>query len=470
MKRLLLSALVLGGVAFRPEPTLLNPKQPNIIYVLVDDMGVEEIESYGGKLIATPNLNRMAREGMRFTQHYAGTSVCAPSRCALMTGFHTGHGQVRGNKQMQPHGQLPLSDSILTVAEVLRGVGYRTALVGKWGLGIEGTTGEPTRQGFDSYYGYLDQVLAHNNFPAYLLRDGKRSTLPNEVVWEPKTAVFKGLGSYTPKPVAYSNDLFTDEAVGYIKQQAVAGRAGKPFFLYLAYTLPHNNGEAPTDQRFQAPTLAPHEAKPWPDLDKQYAATISRLDTYMGRLMTTLRQTGQANNTIILFSSDNGSTEDIPARFAAHNRLRGFKRSPYEGGIRAPLLAWWPGRIQPGTVSNVPTAQWDFLATAAALANVPALPKTDGISLLPTLMGGGKQATHPHLYWEFHEQGGWQAIRQGNWKLIYFVKANRYELYDLATDPGERTDLSGQQPARLASLTEQLGQARTESGTFTFGR
>jgi len=463
-----LAAAILTGWTGRPKTghplTQSRSARPNIIYIQMDDLGVEEIGAYGHRIFKTPSLDRLAAEGLRFTRHYAGTSVCAPSRCALMTGLHTGHGEVRGNIQMNPHGQMPLSPETVTVAELLKGAGYRTALFGKWGLGTEGTTGEPTRQGFDTYYGYLDQVLAHNNFPAFLVRNGQREALPNEVIWEPKTALFKGLGSFTPQPKVYSNDLFTREALTYLEQPHP-----EPFFLYLSYTLPHNNGEAPKDQRFQSPTLAPYEQEAWTELEKHYAGTISRMDTYVGQLMEALKKQGLDKNTLVLFSSDNGSTEDMPARFSASFQLRGMKRSPYEGGIRAPLIAWWPGRVKPG-VSDLPSAQWDFLATACELAGVKPLPATDGLSMVPTLLGKGRQARHDHLYWEFHEQGGWQAIQQGNLKLIYKVKADQYELYDLKGDPAERINLANQRPQDLNRLKALLASARTPSARFNFGR
>lgn len=465
---------------FRPKASLA----PNIIYVLMDDLGIEEIQPYGQNILKTPNLARMAREGMVFTQHYAGSTVCAPSRCVLMTGLHTGHAEVRSNKQMQPFGQMPLSPETITVAECLKQAGggktpYKTLLLGKWGLGIEGTTGEPTRQGFDTYYGYLDQVLAHNNFPAFLLRNGKRDTLDNEVAWEPKTAMFKGLGSFTPRPKPYSQDLFTKEALQFIQRQhnkpnATEGHSNQPFFLYLAYTMPHSNGEAPNDQRFQAPTLAPYENESpggpaWTPLEKNYAATITRMDDYVGQLMDVLKRQGLDKNTLVLFSSDNGSTEDMPERFASANRLRGMKRSPYEGGIRAPLIAWWPGWVKPGTTDH-PTGQWDFLATACELAGVKTPANTDGQSIVPTLLGQKKQKTPPYQYWEFHEQGGWQAIRQGNMKLIYDVRTDQHELYDLGNDPAEKTNLYEQESATATRLKALMALARTPSSTFNFGK
>jgi arylsulfatase A len=441
--------------------------RPNIIYMLMDDLGVEETQPYGNTIFKTPFLNQMAQEGMKFTKHYAGTSVCAPSRCALMTGKHTGHGEVRGNKQAEPHGQMPLSSQTMTVAKLLQNAGYQTFLSGKWGLGSEGTTGEPTQQGFGAYYGYLDQVLAHNNYPEYLIRNGKKEYLKNKVIWEEnKNSYSKGLGSYTPEEnkVEYSNDLFTQEGLQFIDKQANK----EPFFLYLAYTLPHNNGEAPKEIRFQSPTLKPYENENWTALEKNYAATVSRMDDYVGQIMQKLKEKGIADNTIIFFSSDNGSTEDIPVPFAEKNKLRGFKRSPYEGGIRAPLLVWWQGKVKANTLSDLPTAQWDFLPTACDLAGVQPPKGIDGVSIAPTLLGKKQGKRKTEMYWEFHEQGGWQALQEGNYKLIYFVRKQTYELYNLAKDEGEKVNLAEKEAKILEKMKLKMSKARTQSDYFNF--
>jgi arylsulfatase A-like enzyme len=445
-----------------------NTPKPNIIYILMDDLGIEEIEPYGNTIFKTPHLTKMAQEGMKFSKHYAGTSVCAPSRCALMTGKHTGNCEVRGNKQATPHGQMPISDQTVTVAELLKQAGYQTFLSGKWGLGIEGTSGEPTKQGFDAYYGFLDQILAHNNFPEYLLRNGQKEYLKNKVIWEPtQTTWSKGLGSYTPEEnkAEYANDLFTQEGLKFIEEQA---DKKKPFFLYLAYTLPHNNGEAPKEIRFQSPTLKPYENENWTELEKNYAATISRMDDYVGQIMQKLKEKGIAENTIVFFTSDNGSTEDIPERFVQKNRYRGFKRSPYEGGILAPLLVWWEGKIKKGSISDLPTAQWDFLPTACELAGIAPPKDIDGISIVPTLTRKKQIKRKTKMYWEFHEQGGWQALQEGDYKLIYFVKKQVYELYNLKKDIGEKNNLVNQEPKIFEKMKKQLHNARSESSTFNF--
>jgi arylsulfatase A-like enzyme len=439
--------------------------RPNIVYIYMDDLGYEETAPYGNRLMKTPNLTRMAAQGIKFTQHYSGTAVCAPSRCALMTGLHTGHCQVRGNRQMEPGGQMPLSDQTVTVARLLQTAGYTTALSGKWGLGGQGTSGEPNRQGFDQYYGYLDQVLAHNAFPGYLIRNGKREYLKNKVVWEENQNSWSGgLGSYASEQLEYANDLFTEEALAFIGQ-----KRQQPFFLYLAYTIPHDNGEARTkEERFESPTLKPFEKENWTLTEKKYAASVSRMDDYIGRILKRVKDAGLEKNTIVFFSSDNGSSETIPGRFVAGNRLRGLKRSPYEGGIRAPLLAVWPGKIKPGTVTELPSAQWDFLPTACELARVALPDSIDGISFLSTLLGRPQERTHSHLYWEFHEKGGWQALRRGDYKLVHQVTTGAYELYDLSSDMAEKNNLIDREPALAAQLKQLMQATRTESSYFNF--
>jgi arylsulfatase A-like enzyme len=466
----LISILYLFVIHFQSDELTTNviSSKPNIIYILMDDLGIEELQVYNAAApIPTPNLSRLAAEGRTFTQHYAGTSVCAPSRCVLMTGRHTGHCEVRGNRQAQPTGQMPLSDSTVTVAELLKTAGYRTALMGKWGLGSEGTSGEPTRQGFDSYYGYLDQVLAHNAFPEYLVRNGNKEHLGNKVVWEGPEAMFKGMGSYTPKAdqKVYANDLFTTEALNFIQNNQK-----NPFFLYLAYTIPHNNGEAPKADRFESPTLEPFADKDWTETEKCYAASLHRMDTYIGQILAKLEVTGLSKNTIVFFSSDNGSTEDISQRFTNHNKLRGFKRSPYEGGIRVPLLVWGKGRIPAGVTNNDLLGQWDFLPTACALAGVKLPKNIDGTPMNAIVKSKSKRSKPATAYWEFHEQGGWQAIREGNYKLIFKHKTQEYELYDIKNNPAESKNIIKENPDVAARLQQKMKAARTESAYFNFGK
>ncbi len=440
-------------------------KAPNIIYILADDMGYGDIGCYGQQKIKTPNLDKMAAEGMMFTQHYAGTSVSAPSRAVLMTGLHTGHAEIRGNREVNPHGQYPLSDATITVAECLKNAGYATALFGKWGLGSEGTTGEPTRQGFDTYYGYLDQILAHNSYPAWLVRDGKKEFLKNEVTFLDTTEWHRGFGSYATQKVEYSNDLFTNEALAYIEKQK-----DKPFFLYLPYTIPHDNGEAPKGFKQESPTLAPYENENWTHDQKAYAASITRLDQYVGKIMALLDSLGISENTVLMFSSDNGNEYDYG--FKSNSIFRGIKRDLYEGGIRAPFIVRWPGTVKPGK-SEALTTFWDFLPTACEIAGTKVPANVDGISYLPLLKGKKQKQSHKSLYWEFHEQGGKMAARKGNWKAVKLNVqkqgfAAKTELYDLKNDPSETKNIADKYPEMVKELDQVMVDSHRKSDIFTF--
>lgn len=445
-------------------------KKPNIIFILADDLGYGDIGCFGQKLIKTPNLDNMADEGIRFTNHYAGSSVCAPSRSALITGLHTGHTGVRGNKQLKPAGQLPLSNQAVTVAQLLQDAGYKTAMVGKWGLGIEGTSGEPNKQGFEYYYGYLDQVLAHNYFPEYLIRNGKKEMLDNEVRYLSKEAWHGGFGSYSTKKVAYSNDLFTQDALRFIEVNK-----SDPFFLYLPYTIPHDNGEAPEDQRMEVPDFGSYSNKVnWDNNRKGYAAMISRLDRYIGQILNKLKELEIEDNTLVIFTSDNGPEMKYECTqfFNSNGELRGGKRDLYEGGIRVPFIAWWPGEIKAGSVSVHLSAFWDLLPTACEAAGITTSVETDGISYLPALLGKDKQRKHDYLYWEFYEKTGARAVLKGKWKAVQNnVKTNPnspIELYNIETDPGEQKDLAAGHPEIVAEIKEIIEKASTPSDHFSF--
>lgn len=445
--------LVLMGCQQAPPET---NQQPNIIFILADDLGYGDLGSYGQTQIQTPNLDQMAAEGMRFTNHYAGSTVCAPSRCVLMTGKHTGNCRIRGNAVM------PLQPDDVTVAEVLQEAGYTTGLIGKWGLGESGSTGIPNKQGFDYFYGYLNQIRAHNFYPDYLWRNEEQVPLANEVEIVQETYA-KGIGSYATKKVDYSHDLFTEEALSF-----VTTHQADPFFLYLAYTIPHANNESHLNNEhgMEVPDYGIYADMDWPDVEKGMAAMVSRLDTDVGRLLEHLRALGLSENTLVIFTSDNGPHREgwhDANFFDSNGPLRGIKRALYEGGIRVPMLAWWPSRIAPNQTSDHPSAFWDFLPTAADIAGIASPSDSDGTSYLPTLLGN-EQEPPPYLYWEFYEGGSAQAVRAGPWKAVRKpMFTGSIELYNLSTDLGESTDVALQYPSVVDSLRQFLEQAHTPS-------
>ncbi len=418
----------------KSEPAPKTPLKPNIIYIMADDLGYGDLGCYGQKEIKTPHIDKLAEEGIRFTQHYAGSTVCAPSRCSLMTGFHTGHTVVRGNKFTPPMGQFPLSDTTVTVAKILKEAGYQTALIGKWGLGGPESTGHPLNQGFDYFYGYLCQGHAHNYYPEFLFRNRKRIPLKN-VLPEPKNSNGSGVAV---KKVEYSHDLFASEALKYIREHR-----DDRFFLYLALTIPHANDEA-GKKGMEVPDYGIYAEKDWPEPQKGLAAMITRMDGDIGKIMDLLKKSGIDDKTLVIFTSDNGPHAEggnNPHFFDSNGPFRGIKRDLYEGGIRVPLIARWPGKIAPGTKTGHVSAFWDFMPTVCELTGQGIPQKIDGISYLPVLLGKS-QPKHDHMYWEFHEQGGKQAVLIGNnWKGIrlnvYKNPKGPVELYNLNADPGE---------------------------------
>jgi len=417
------------------------PRRPNIIFILADDLGYGDLGCYGQQVIQTPSLDRMAREGIRFTDAYAGSTVCAPSRCTLMTGLHTGHCLIRGNAHV------PLRPQDITVAEVLKQAGYVTGIIGKWGLGEAGSTGIPNRQGFDEWFGYLSQLRAHNYFPEYLWRNEQKVYLR---------------GNTGGARVQYSHDLFTAEALDFVRRHR-----RDTFFLYLAYTIPHADNEygRKTGNGMDVLTDYPYSDRPWPQTEKNFAAMVTRMDDHIGQLLRLLAELGLDENTVVFFTSDNGPHREgghNPAFFHDSGPLRGIKRDLYEGGIRVPAIVRWPGVIKPDTVSDFPWAFWDFLPTAAELAGTSAPEGLDGLSLVPTLLGR-QQQRHDYLYWEFHERGFGQAIRRGRWKAVRRRLELPVELYDLKTDLGEKHDVAADHPELVAEAEELFGEARTES-------
>lgn len=444
-----------------------KPK-PNIIYILVDDMGYGDLGCYGQKEIQTPAIDKMAKDGMRFTQHYSGSPVCAPSRCVLMTGLHTGHSKIRGN---QPTVELDLND--VTIASVLKKQGYKTAAIGKWGLGEGSSDGTPWKQGFDYFFGYLNQMKAHNHYPEYLHRNNEKIMLENQVVLS-NEGYSKGVGTASTVKKVYAQDLFAEEALNFVEKNAKT-----PFFLYFAVTIPHANNEhdlIKAEHGMEVPDYGIYKDKPWPNAQKGLAAMISYLDKDVSRLRAKLETLGIDKNTIIIFSSDNGPHSEggsIPKFFNSNGGLRGQKRDLYEGGVRVPMIVCWPGTIKSGQVNNHISAFWDVMPTIADLSGAEKPMKTDGISFLPTLFGK-KQQTHEALYWEFNEQGGKQAVRKGDWKLVklnlFDPKKTKYELYNLSSDLSEQNEVSATYPEILAELKAIMLKEHSDDKNFPLNK
>ena len=425
--RTILAAVALLG--FVPCYPAGAAPPPNVIFILADDMGYADLGCFGQKLIKTPNIDRLAEQGMRFTQAYAGATVCAPSRCSLMTGKHNGHAAIRGNKEIQPEGQAPMPADTFTVAHLMKQAGYATGLVGKWGLGYPGSDSTPDKMGFDAFFGYNCQRKAHEYYPEYLWRNNEKVMLDGRT---------------------YSHDLMAREALEFVRRNR-----SRPFFLDLSFTIPH--------QKMQVPDLGPYAQEAWPDNLKTLAAMITRMDGDVGRLMALLEELGLDDRTLVFFASDNGGP--YPDKLFQHNGpLRGRKRDMYEGGIRTPAIARWPGKITAGKVSDQVWAFCDFLPTMAALTEqkLPADLVPDGISILPVLLEG-KTLAHPPLYYEFHERGFDQGARIGDWKAVKNGVDGPIELYDLKTDLGETHDLAADRPDLVARFADFFKAARVDS-------
>jgi arylsulfatase A-like enzyme len=454
-----------GSFAAAEEKPPMSPR-PNIVLILADDLGYGELGCYGQKEIATPQLDRMAQQGMRFTQFYAGATVCAPSRSVLMTGKHHGHTRVRGNAGAQNPAAQALQAGDVTVAGVLKQAGYRTALIGKWGLGDVGRadTGLPRKHGFDSFYGFLNQRHAHNHYPDFLWDNEDRVALQNKVV-----PVGGDGAGYATEAVQYADDLFADRAIAFVRE-----KREEPFFLFWSMVVPHANNERSNVLKngAEVPDFGPYASKDWPEPDKGQAAMITRLDGYVGRMLDALRAAGLAENTLVIFTSDNGphneSRHDL-ARFQPSGPLRGIKRSLTDGGIRVPLIAWRPGSVPAGATNDYVGYFGDFLATFAELAGAKAPDGGDSLSLMPTLAGRfGAQPKHEFLYWEFHEGGFKQAaLFEGRWKGIRSGgRAAPLVLYDLRNDIGEATDVAAEHPEIVKRIDSYLATARSPSADW----
>jgi arylsulfatase len=442
-----------------------KPAKPNVIFILADDLGSAELGCYGQKKIRTPNLDRVAAEGMRFTQFYAGSPVCAPSRCCLMTGKHGGHAFIRNNSEVKPEGQTPIPDDEVTIAELFKKQGYATGAIGKWGLGPPGSTGDPLKQGFDLFFGYNCQRHAHNHYPTYLWRNDQRITLDGND------------GGRTGKQ--FSHDLFEAEALKFIREHK-----DRPFFLYLPFTIPHLAIQVPDDSlaeyrgKWDDP---PYDGKkgyqPHPAPRAGYAAMITRMDRSVGRILDLLRELKLDNNTLVMFSSDNGPTHggvggSDSVFFESAGPLRDWKGSVYEGGIRVPFLARWPGQIKSGTVSDLPAYFPDVMPTLMEIVGAAgSVPKDiDGLSFAPTLLGQPeKQRRHEYLFWDFTGYGGQQAVRLGDWKGVrrnLQKGPSKLELYNLKDDVGEQRDVADKHPEIVQRIETILRTARVPSKQF----
>jgi arylsulfatase A-like enzyme len=421
---------------------LTAAETPNIIFIMADDLGYGDLGCYGQKEIQTPNIDRLAEQGMRFTQCYAGSTVCAPSRSVLMTGQHTGHTTVRGNFGKHGvkglgggSGRVPLNADDVTVAEVLKKSGYTTGMTGKWGLGEPNTTGHPNAQGFDEWFGYLNQRRAHSYYPDYLWLNERKFPLP---------------GNTGGKQLQYTHDLMTDFALLFVKKNYK-----KPFFLYVPYTVPH--------AKYEIPNVAPYADREWSASAKVHAAMITRMDRDIGTLMGLIAELGIDEKTIVFFCSDNGAAQRWDGVFDSSGPLKGSKRAMYEGGIRTPMAVRWPGKIEAGAVDDTVWYFADVLPTLADLAHAEPPDNIDGVSVLPTLLGKPRDLSDRFLYWEFFERGFQQAVRWGDYKAVRPKVGGPLELYDLSKDIGETNDIAADNPHVVAKIEAYLEIARTES-------
>lgn len=436
--------------------------KPNVVFLMADDLGYGDPGCYGGTTIATPNIDRLAREGIRFTQAYSGGCVCTPARCVLMTGMHNGHAAARDNV---PHYHTYLTEKDVTIAEILKSQGYRCGGVGKWSLGDAGTEGRAMNQGFDSWFGYLNQDHAHYYYPEYLDDDEGRLEL-------------KGNGATRRR---YSHDLMTERALRFIRES----KAG-PFFFYGAFALPHFAARDEDPHGFTVPSTAPFSDRAWDERSKKYASMVHMIDRDVGRIVDLIDQLGLKEQTLVIFTSDNGGHKTIHDRFKTSGPLRGFKRTLYEGGIRVPFIARWPGLVPAGITSDAIIAFQDMLPTFAALAGVTPTVQArgseirfnttstsvDGINVIDSLKGGPTPENRGRLYWDYGHCRGkqyTQAVRLGDWKGIR-NSGSVMELYDLATDPGETTNLSASRPDIVAKISTIMSQAAEPNSRYKIGK
>ena len=446
--------------AFTP---LYAQQKPNVVFIVADDLGYGDLSCYGQEKFQTPHIDRLALSGTRFTRSYSGTTVSAPSRASLMTGLHTGHTPVRGNKEMEPEGQYPLPAETFTLFHLFKNAGYATGAFGKWGLGQPGSTGDPNNQGVDVFFGYNCQRLAHNYYPDHLWHNQTKIELPENNEGQFGT---------------YAQDMIQSRALEFIDNHS-----NSPFFLYVPMVLPHAELVVPEDSIIRQ-LRGRFEEKPYKGVDSgphfrkggymsqeypraTHAAMVKRIDLYVGQIIDKLKETGVYENTLIIFTSDNGPHREgggDPDFFNSNGICRGYKRDLYEGGIRVPTIISWQKKVPAGRENSFPFAFWDYLPTFAQLLKQKAPTGTDGISVLPTIMGEKGQKKHDYFYFEFQEQGGRQAIIQGDWKLLHLDvrKGGRFELYNLASDPSENHNLIALFPLKATELKEMMKAARTD--------
>jgi len=470
---LLLGLLLLTACKSRKSEDLHSVALPNIIYILADDLGYGDLSCYGQENFSTPHLDQLAKNGIRFTRHYSGSTVCAPSRSVLMTGLHTGHTPIRGNREVKPEGQAPLPASAITMAELLKEAGYVTGAFGKWGLGFPGSEGDPVNQGFDTFFGYNCQRYAHRYYTEYL--------------WENNTKFFLEGNDWT-NTVSYAPDVIQAKTLDFIRENK-----GKPFFAYVPIVIPHAELIVPEDEILakymgiypEEPYVGNPGADYGPEMNismycsqenphATFAAMVHRIDLYVGQIVSLLEELGIAENTMVMFTSDNGPHEEggaDPDFFNSSAGLRGVKRDLYEGGIRVPFIVSWPGTVKANQTSDHISAFWDVLPTLGEIGGFKAA-KTDGISFLPELMGR-EQAKHEFLYWEFHERGGKQALLKGDWKAVRLnVRENPLgplELYMMESDPLEQNNVADQHPDLVITFSQMMEEERELSEDFNFG-
>lgn len=445
--------------------------KPNVIYIIADDLGYGDLSAYGQTRFTTPHIDAISKNGITFKQHYSAAPVCAPARAALMTGYHVGHGSVRGNYEVQPEGQKAMPAETFTLAHLFKKAGYVTGALGKWGLGAPGSTSEPLKMGFDRFYGFNCQRQAHHYYPYFLWNDNQR-----EMLW----------GNFGMETKEYAPDLIQEQALKFVE-----ANKDKPFFLFYPMIQPHAEMFAPEKAmaKYRGKFLPESSFKgidggaefrkkeygSQPEAHAAFAAMVETMDEDVGELMAKLTKLGIADNTLVIFTSDNGPHQEgghDPDYFKSSGGLRGYKRDLYEGGIRVPMIATWPGKIPAGSVSDHISAFQDVLPTMAELTGQPTPEAIDGISFLPTLLKNGQQRQHNYLYWEFHEKKGRVAIRKGNWKGVrYDVSVDSkspLELYDLSTDPRESRNIAETNEDIVRELDLLISGARTASPVEKF--